>query len=135
MVTLAGNACRCRAGQGCPRCGPLDIFIRPVFSVPSKVRNCAVPPDILRSKISFSRTSNILNLIRYIYTSHSPFNGRNASLVAFLHGCAVAGASCATKEIFAQCRFFLARTLIAAMANFQFVNSNQLRANIVNTLA
>jgi len=102
--------------------------LRPAFPL-----RCAVPPDILRSAISFSITSNIL--IRYIYTSHSPFNVRNASLVAFLHGCAVAGASCATKEIFAQCRIFLARTLIAAMANFQFVNSNQLRANIVNTLA
>jgi len=61
----------------------------------------------LRSAISFSRTTNILNLIRYVYTSHSPFNVRNASLVAFLHGCAVAGASCATKQIFAQCRIFL----------------------------
>jgi len=35
----------------------------------SKRRNCAVPADNLRSAISFSRTSNILNLIRYIYTA------------------------------------------------------------------
>ena len=45
-------------------------------SVPSKVRNCA---DILRSDISFLRTSNILNL-RYIYIWRSPFKDANASL-------------------------------------------------------
>jgi len=74
----------------------------PWISVPSKVRNCAVPPENLRSAISFSCTSNILNLIRYVHTSHSPFNVGNASLVVSLHGCAVACASYATKQTFAQ---------------------------------
>ena len=48
--------------------------------------------------ISFSRTSNILHLIRfiYIYISHSPFNVGNASLFVCLHGCAVA---CASRNI------------------------------------
>ena len=36
-------------------------------SVPSKVRNCAEPPDHLRSEISFSRTCNIPNLISCLY--------------------------------------------------------------------
>ena len=35
-----------------------------VISVPSKVRNCVVSPDNLRSAIPFSRTSNVLNLMR-----------------------------------------------------------------------
>jgi len=66
----------------------------PVTSVPSKVRICAVPPDHLRSEISISRTCNNLNIIsyilyRYIYISHSPFNTGNASLVVYMHGCAV----------------------------------------------
>ena len=34
-------------------------------SDPSDVRNCAIPPDHLRSAISFSCTSNILDLILY----------------------------------------------------------------------
>jgi len=78
-------------------------------------RNSAVPPDNLGSVTSFSRTSNILNLIRYmyIYISHSPFNVGNGSLVVCLHGCAVACASCATKQTFAQCRIFLEGTLPA----------------------
>jgi len=37
-----------------------------VISGPTKVRNCAVPPDHLRSEISFSRTCNIPNLILII---------------------------------------------------------------------
>ena len=37
-------------------------------SVPSTVRNCAIPPDNLRSEISFSRICNIANFISYIYS-------------------------------------------------------------------
>ena len=56
------------------------------ISVPSEVRNRAVPPDILRSAISFSRTSNIVNLRHiYIYISHSSFKDTNASLFVCLH--------------------------------------------------
>jgi len=36
-------------------------------SVLSKVRNCAEPPQHLRSEISFLRTCNIQNLISYIH--------------------------------------------------------------------
>ena len=42
-----------------------------------QLRNCAVPPDNLRSAILFSRTSIILNLMRYTYIWHSPFNVGN----------------------------------------------------------
>jgi len=35
--------------------------------VPSEVRKCPVPPNPLRSEISFSRTCNIPKLISYIY--------------------------------------------------------------------
>jgi len=48
---------------------------KPLFSVPSTMRNCAIPRDNLRSEISFSRTCNIPNLISYIY---------NRALVAFV---------------------------------------------------
>jgi len=48
-----------------------------------------------------------------IYTAHSPFNARNDSLFACLHGCAVACASCATKQTFVQCRIFLEGTLLS----------------------
>jgi len=58
-------------------------------SVPSKERNCAVPPDNFSSAFSFSGTSNMLNLIPYTYISHSPFNVGNASLFMCLHGCAI----------------------------------------------
>jgi len=33
----------------------------------SKVRNCAVPPDHLRSEIALSRTCNIQNLLLYMH--------------------------------------------------------------------
>jgi len=46
------------------------------------------------------------------YISRSPFNAWNASLFACLHGCAVACASCATKQTFVQCRIFLEGTLV-----------------------
>jgi len=36
-------------------------------SVPSKVRNCAEPPEHLRSEISFLRTCNIQNLLSYTH--------------------------------------------------------------------
>jgi len=50
------------------RSGPSNALNNTVLtSVPSKVRNCAVPPDYLRSAISFSRSSNIINLIRKEY--------------------------------------------------------------------
>jgi len=56
---------------------------RTVF--PSKVCKCAVSLDNLPSAISFSRTSNILINTVYtvyiIYTSHSPYNVGNASLI------------------------------------------------------
>jgi len=35
---------------------PIKIYV--IISVPSKVRNCAEPPDYLRSEISFLRTCN-----------------------------------------------------------------------------
>ena len=57
------------------------------------------------------RTSNILNLIRYIYISHCSFNVGNASLFVCLHGYAVVCASCATKQTFSQCIIFLEVTL------------------------
>ena len=100
------------------------------ISVASKVRHCAVPPDNFRGAISFSHTSNILNLIQYlhtyihiyiyIYISHSPCNVGNTSLFVCLHGCAVACTSCATKQTFAQCRIFLEETLLA-IRNASFV--------------
>jgi len=43
------------------------IPIAGAASVPSDVRKCAVPPDYSCSKISFSRTCNIPNLISYIH--------------------------------------------------------------------
>ena len=71
-------------------------------------------PDHLRSAISFSRTSNILNLIRYTiqYISHSPFNVGNASLFVCQRGGLVACAQCATKQTFVQSRIFLEGTLM-----------------------
>ena len=54
-------------------------------SVPSEVRNCAEPPEHLRSAISFSRTCNISYLISHIY--HSPSTT--------WHGCAIA---CSLKQ-------------------------------------
>ena len=45
--------------------GSEDLRVR--GSVPTKVCNCAVPPDNLRNVVSFSRTSDILNLIYGIY--------------------------------------------------------------------
>ena len=80
-------------------------------SFPSEMSNRAAPPGNLRSAISFCRTSNIVNLIRYIYISHSPFNTGNASLFLCLHGCAVACPSCATKQTFVKCRIILEGTL------------------------
>jgi len=42
--------------------------------------------------------------------SHRPFNVGNPSLFVYLHGCAVACASCATKQAFAQRIIFLEGT-------------------------
>jgi len=90
-------------------------------SVLLKLRNCTVPPDNLRSAISFSRTSNVLNFNTvYIYISRSrhSFTVGSASLFACLHDCAIACASCATKQTFAQCRIFLEGTLEASPAGY-----------------
>jgi len=40
---------------------------RDMSNVPSKVRKCTVPPDHSRSEILFLCTSNIPNLISYVY--------------------------------------------------------------------
>jgi len=55
---------------------------------PSKVRNCAEPPDNLRSEISFSSTD--FKLDTCTYKSHCPFNAWNASLFVRPCGYAVA---------------------------------------------
>jgi len=49
-----------------------------------------------------------------VYISHSPCSARNASLVAHLHGCAIASS---LKETFAQCKIFLGGTLAANVSN------------------
>ena len=85
----------------------------PGISVPSKLRTSAVPPDNLRRAISFSRTSNILDLIGiniYKYRIALLTLGTLRWLCA-LHSCAVACASCAIKQTFAQCIIFLEGTL------------------------
>jgi len=76
------------------------ILLKGRLNVLSLVRKCAVPPDHLRSEISFSRTCNIPNLKSYIlYISHCPCN---ASVVVRLHGWSIAYA---LKQKFAQCKF------------------------------
>jgi len=75
-------------------------------SVLSKVRNCAVPTDHLRSAISFSSTSSTNDI--------QPFYRWKTSLFVCLHGCAVAWASCSTKQTFGQCSIFSEGTLIRA---------------------
>ena len=82
--------------------------IESTSSVPSKLRNCAVPPDHLCSAIPFSRTCNLLNLIRYVYLyiSQSPFNFGSGSLVyvsAWLRSCM---------------RFLRSRTYFCSVYNF-----------------
>ena len=53
-----------------------------------------------------------------IYIEHSPFNVGNM----YLHCCAVACASCATKQIFAQCRLFFGGTLVVTrICDVEFV--------------
>jgi len=42
------------------------MFTVLLSSIPSKVRKCATPSDLLRSEISFSRTCNTLKLILYV---------------------------------------------------------------------
>ena len=70
-------------------------------NVSSEVCNCAVPPDYLRSEISFSHTCNIPNFL-----SDTAWN---ASLVVCAHGCAIV---CALKQRFSQCKIFLEGTLL-----------------------
>ena len=80
-------------------------------SVPSKVCNCAVPPDHLCSEISFLHTCNIPNFLSYvyIYLLHRSLTTWNASLVVWSHGCAIA---CTLKQTSAQCKIFLEGTLL-----------------------
>jgi len=68
----------------------------------SKVRNCAEPPDRLRSEISFSRTCNIQNLILCVYRLKR-FTGC-VSMVAQMRA--------SLKQKFAQRKFFLDGTLM-----------------------
>ena len=81
-----------------------------LHSVPSKpkVCNCAVPPDNLRM-LSHTRAlptfwisyGICIYIYIYIYTVYriALCKAANASLFAYLHGWAVACASCATKQI------------------------------------
>jgi len=89
-------------------CCELLFEFKFMISVPFKV--CTAPLDNLRSAISFSRICNIVNLIYGIYV-YTVFIVGNASLFLYLDGCAVACASCATKQTFARCRIFLEGTL------------------------
>jgi len=73
-------------------------------SVPFNVRNCVVPPDRLRSKISFSRTCNIPYLISYIYRMTCQRLVTVHWLCVCLHGCTIVSA---LQQAFAQCKMFL----------------------------
>jgi len=98
----SGNLCRltCDLGSLSLLSNRADSL---VTSVPSKVRNCAEPPDRLRSEISFLRTCNIPNLISHIHRIALPkrFTG---CVSTWLHGCEIA---CTLKQTFAQCKIFL----------------------------
>jgi len=66
------------------------------------VRNCAEPPEHLRSEISFLRTYNIPNLTSHIYRiALSKISLVVSNMVA-----------CALTQIFAQCKTFLQGTLL-----------------------
>jgi len=73
----------------------------------SKVHNCAVPPDHLRSEISFSVTCSIPNLISFIHIA-KPFY----RLKRFTGCVSTQLLNCMlTKTNFAQCKIFLEGTL------------------------
>ena len=71
------------------------------------MRNCAVPPDNLRSKITSRTLPRSKSHILYI--PHRPYTARKASWVARPHCCAL---PCALNQTFAQCKVFLEGTLI-----------------------
>jgi len=77
----------------------------------TKVSNCPVLPDYLRSEIWFSLTCNIPNLISCIYRI-TLLALKSFTIVVYLHGCTTA---CALKQTFPQCKVFLEGTLILGM--------------------
>jgi len=95
-------------------CVKYVVFKRVPSSIPSKVRNWAIAQYhrqfaqcyLILAHFQHSKFSAV-----YIYR-YSPLNVENASLFVCLHGCAVACASCATKQTLAQSRIFLEGTLV-----------------------
>jgi len=83
-----------------------QTVVSPVFPLCAWLRKCVVPPEHLRSEVSFLRTCNIRNLIS-AYISHSPCDAWNISPAVCRHNCEIA---CALKETFAQCKLFLEGT-------------------------
>ena len=86
--------------------------------------------QLRRTSRPFAQRSLILAHFQHskfntVYISRNPFNNWNASLVVRLHGCAVAFASCATKQTFAQCRIFLERTLFLTFFKCLTLSSNK----------
>ena len=76
------------------------------MSVPSKVRNCAEPPEHLSSEISLAHLQH--SKFDILCTSHSPVETFHWLCAYNLHGCEIA---CALKQTFAQCKMFVQGTL------------------------